>query len=234
MPQWRRQNEKFQAYVAFTREQDGDFDQTYGVDTSGIVLLRELSVVGKHWTAGIDYQGIAPALFGEIIGHLKSRYEGYRFVDLGSGKGRALLLAAAHPFREIVGVEFSRELAAIAQRNIARYTGPRICNNITVVNSDAAEYQLPASPLIVFMYDPFDQEVMTPVASNIIMAARGSTLPSYVIYCHPRLRRLLDFRFSAVIIEGSTGAGSATAVDHEQDMEARRSHSETRYVIYQV
>jgi 16S rRNA G966 N2-methylase RsmD len=208
MPQWQRQNDQeFQAWLSFTREQDGDFDQTYGVKTSGIVRLRELAVVGQHWTAGTDYQAIAAALFDEMIEHLSIHHEQYAFVDLGSGKGRALLLAAAHPFRQIAGVEFSKDLTAIARRNIEHYTGPRVCNHIEAVNADAAEYQLPASPFIIFMYNPFDEAVMNPVASHIIRAARGSVLPSYVIYYNPRQRQVLDAQFSAVVMERSTGDG---------------------------
>jgi SAM-dependent methyltransferase len=206
MPQWRMQNaQQYQAWLAFARERDGDFDQKHGVDTSGIVRLRELSVVGQHWTSGIDYQGVSAGLFDEMIGQLNIQHEQYGFVDLGSGKGRALLLAAAHPFRQIVGVEFSKELTAIAQRNINRYKGPRVCNRIEVVNSDAADYELPASPLIVFMYDPFNESVMNLVVLNIIRAALGSALPSYVIYCTPRLRQLLDVRLGKVFMESSAG-----------------------------
>src|SRR5262245_38016025 len=51
MLHWRRQNRQdYQKWLALTGEQDSDFDQTYGVDTSGIVRLRELAVVGQHWT----------------------------------------------------------------------------------------------------------------------------------------------------------------------------------------
>jgi 16S rRNA G966 N2-methylase RsmD len=208
MPQWqRRKDQEFQAWLAFTREQDGDFDKTYDVDTGGIVRLRELAVVGQHWVAGVEYQGIAVVLFDEIMEQLDIHHEQYAFVDLGSGKGRALLLAAARPFRQIVGVEFSKELTAIAQRNIERYTGPRVCNHIEAVNADAAECRLPASPFIVFMNNPFGEAVMSPVASHIIRAAQGSTLPSYVIYSNPRLRQVLDVQFGTVVMEGSTGDG---------------------------
>lgn len=40
------------------------------------------------------------------------------FLDYGSGKGRALIMAAQYPFRRILGVEFSPQLSLIASQNI--------------------------------------------------------------------------------------------------------------------
>jgi tRNA1(Val) A37 N6-methylase TrmN6 len=36
------------------------------------------------------------------------RLTDYSFIDLGAGKGLALLLASKYPFKSIVGVEYSK------------------------------------------------------------------------------------------------------------------------------
>src|SRR5688572_15712537 len=41
-------------------------------------------------------------------------------IDIGCGKGRAMLAMAHFPFKKIAGVEISPELANIARRNLAR------------------------------------------------------------------------------------------------------------------
>ena len=46
------------------------------------------------------------------------------FLDFGSGKGRALFVAAEHPFRQIIGVEYSREFHETAMRNVHTYRNP--------------------------------------------------------------------------------------------------------------
>ena len=43
------------------------------------------------------------------------------FVDAGAGMGRALLLATRRPFKQIVGIEVSPALAAIARENVERW-----------------------------------------------------------------------------------------------------------------
>jgi hypothetical protein len=50
---------------------------------------------------------------------------GYTFIDMGSGKGRMLLLAAEPPFRRIIGVEFASDLDALARSNVKTYRNPK-------------------------------------------------------------------------------------------------------------
>ena len=72
-------------------------------------------------------------------------FQDFNFVDIGSGKGRALLLASDYPFREIIGIELSPELDRVAQGEVA------ICEVIrpgrtvhrppvTCIQGDAAEF----------------------------------------------------------------------------------------------
>ena len=54
----------------------------------------------------------------------EDRFRDVHILDLGSGKGRALLLASMYPFAHIVGVEVQPELDDIARQNIERFTNP--------------------------------------------------------------------------------------------------------------
>jgi SAM-dependent methyltransferase len=103
------------------RRRDRIFDETQGVDTAGYIeltALRTIDVAAKPF--GAHYLPSPVAFVRKLLRGLNIRYESYVFVDLGSGKGRVLLLAAELPFKEIIGVEFSPELHAIARSNIAR------------------------------------------------------------------------------------------------------------------
>src|SRR5712691_7133679 len=51
------------------------------------------------------YQPTEPVLFEEMLASIKIDFRNFTFIDLGSGKGRVLLLASDYPFRQIVGVE---------------------------------------------------------------------------------------------------------------------------------
>src|SRR5580765_6779748 len=85
---------------------DADYDWDYRVNTtSGAVGWRDrlLGVFNS------PYQPTEAALFHEMIDELAKRtsinFAEFTFIDLGSGKGRALLMASDYPFRKIVGVE---------------------------------------------------------------------------------------------------------------------------------
>ena len=74
-----------------------------------------------------------PELFREIINSLRIDFREFTFLDIGSGKGRALLLAAEYPFRRIVGVELMPELNSMAEENIRRFASQkRPCGERTV------------------------------------------------------------------------------------------------------
>ena len=79
------------------------------------------------------------------------------FVDLGCGKGRVVLAAAQRPFRRVVGVEISTELAAIARANVDAYRPPPpLLAPIEIVRADVTEIDLPDGDLLVHLYHPLE------------------------------------------------------------------------------
>jgi SAM-dependent methyltransferase len=90
------------------------------------------------------------------------------FVDLGSGKGRVLLLAAQLGFQKVVGVEFSPRLCAIARRNVKIFTRKtRIIVHIDVIKSDVALFNIEPEQCIFYAYNPFDGVVMERLVANL-------------------------------------------------------------------
>ena len=87
---------------------EAEFDQAYGVDTAGIVSLDTIDeVVGPNRDEGIRYEGVDPVLLRERIAALGIDFPQYTFIDLGSGNGHELLIAAQFPFRQVRGVDFT-------------------------------------------------------------------------------------------------------------------------------
>ena len=83
------------------------FDRTHGTDTGGITALAgpETAAASKGW--GVHHQAMNPWHFERILGQSPLDPHRLSFVDLGSGKGRAVLLASLHSFRAPTGVEFA-------------------------------------------------------------------------------------------------------------------------------
>jgi SAM-dependent methyltransferase len=87
----------------------------------------------------------------------------YTFLDIGAGKGRALLAASLHPFREAVGIELNPTMAAIARANIRIFQDSPNASPLaplTLLEADALEAPLPSTPTLGFMFHPFEAPVL--------------------------------------------------------------------------
>jgi SAM-dependent methyltransferase len=84
-------------------------------------------------------------------------------LDLGSGKGGAALTMARFPFAEVIGVELSEALVAIARANVER-AGVR---NVRFVQADASGFTDLDRVTHVYMYNPFPCVVMRAVIANL-------------------------------------------------------------------
>jgi SAM-dependent methyltransferase len=172
---------------------DAQFDQQYGVDTGGLFRPKSHQVIGKHWTFGCSYQPVEPSAFLQILSRLRLSSPQFTFLDLGSGKGRTLLLASLFPFKKIIGVDYCPELNQIARRNATAFRAPqRLCNTIEIHDADAAEYPIPDGPLVLFLYNPFSEQVMSQVVRNVARSHLEAPRRLIVIYFLPWLGALWE------------------------------------------
>lgn len=174
-----------------------EFDHTFGVETDGDLqnwtYLSDLDIPSPNWVEGKDYTPIEPERLVMILSSLPIKHQDFIFVDFGSGKGRALLVASQFPFRKIIGVEFSPQLHVVAVRNLASYKNPaQRCQDIQCVCLDFTQFPFPPEPLVLLFFDPCDERVLTQVLKNIEDSLRQSSREIFICYVAPRLRRLMD------------------------------------------
>jgi hypothetical protein len=173
------------AYRQQKRNDDLRFDAA-GYDTGGVQHLYQMKVIGPHGAAGGNHIAVPTGDFDAAIAQLDIPCEGATFVDLGSGKGRAVLMAADHPFANIVGVEFASELHDVAVANVARRTalhGPD--HRIALHLDDATRFPLPPGPLVLFLFNPFDPPVLTEVVASAMDSWRADPRPIRILYMNP-------------------------------------------------
>ena len=91
-----------------SRYGDVDYDFEHGVDTTWATVSVRTRV--RELLSGGQYQPLNLRCFHEILQSLPVPVKDFTFIDLGSGKGRTLLLASDYPFRRIIGVELLSEL----------------------------------------------------------------------------------------------------------------------------
>lgn len=144
------------------------FDVTRHVQTSTPVSMRQLTLVGTEKIGG-DYLPTRPSVARKILALLPiQNHTDYTFIDLGSGKGRMLLIAAEYPFRKVQGIEIGLELHRDAQENISRYRhSSQRCPIMESVNIDALDYVFPDGNLILYLFNPFLPEVLEKVLTNL-------------------------------------------------------------------
>jgi len=169
------------------------FDLKYGTDTGGYLRPDEIGSGGIHDAMNNGYSAVAPSVFREACRRWRetlpssaARLEAYTFVDVGAGKGRALLLAAELPFRKVIGVELNEALARIAQKNITQWKcRARPQAKIRVMHEDAAEFRWPQTPLLVYLNNPFDCALAELLASRIAAAAAAGPGLVDILYVNP-------------------------------------------------
>jgi SAM-dependent methyltransferase len=151
---------------------DREFDREHGVDTAGIVPLQALTIESSNRELGHRYQASSADGFRALMAGLDLPAAELTFVDLGAGKGRAMLLASELPFRRVIGVEFAPELCDVARRNVERFSSPaQRCHEFEVVCADAAGYELPDEPALVYIYNSFEEPLMRGVLANVRRSA---------------------------------------------------------------
>jgi hypothetical protein len=172
------------AYLAQKAAADERFDSANGVDTGGVQHLYGFTIEGENAAFGVNHIATDPEDFAHAIEQLDIALEGAAFVDLGAGKARALIMAGAYPFRAIVGVEFARELHRAGLDNVAK-VAPQLHNpaRISMVLGDAAQYELPEGPVVLYLFNPFGGPVIEEVARRTTLAARDR--PLRLIYMNP-------------------------------------------------
>jgi hypothetical protein len=148
--------------------------------------LRELAIQSPNAKWGLPYAPTNPDFFETVVANLPINLSEYDFVDLGAGKGLALLLASKFPFKSITGVEYSKVLAETAVENL------RSCKEqegnrrpIDCLWGDAANFEFAPSPTVLYLFNPFQGKVMDRVIANIESSLSTTPRDLWVIYGIP-------------------------------------------------
>jgi len=162
-----------------------DFDRRNGTDTSGEESLWKFKIDSPSARFGRKYQPSGEDELAEAVRFLGVNPRELTFIDLGCGKGRTLLVAAGLGFRRVVGVEFAQELAATARKNMEELK----ISNGAIVQGDAGEFRFPDEDLVLYLYNPFSEEVMRRVVLNLRDCAAKKL---FVIYKAPECMALFE------------------------------------------
>lgn len=170
------------------------WDRINGYDTEKTVFGDEyrkmVSALDPSHTVGEvsgtgarPYTAIPIGAFKQMIRRVDVDRSRYDFVDIGCGKGRALILASQMGFRKVIGVELASELCQIARRNAVRLQerSPSL-SPIEIVEADATLYEFPNTPLVVLLYNPFGPELLDKVIGRLAVSLNDSPRDAVLLY----------------------------------------------------
>ena len=169
---------------------DVDYDWDYRVDTTSATVGWRDRLLGMFHS---PYQPTEPTLFREMLASLmqanpKINLPEFTFIDIGSGKGRALLMAADYPFRRILGIELLPELHRVAKGNLAKYkSDSQCCFAIDCLLGDASAFAFPTEPTVLYLFNPLPEYGLTKMIRNLEQSLREHPRPVFVLYHNPLL-----------------------------------------------
>jgi SAM-dependent methyltransferase len=206
------------------------FDQIHSTDTSGLVPAHDLVTGHPHDEHVTAYYGVAPSILRALIQQWFAtnpphHITDYTFLDIGAGKGRAILLASEFPFRQVIGVELNPAMAAIARSNAEIWSRTHASDPtasatapIQIVQDDALNLAFPSTPTLVFLFHPFEDPVLKLLLRRIetLFADRVGSLD--LLYVNAEHGSTLDRHPAFTLLW--QGQVAMSPEDHAADLEA--------------
>lgn len=179
------------ARVSSGRRAGQRFDATRGVTTEGLIFLGDLDpeAVGPGIVYATHYEPTPVGDLTRLLDTVPLPPDETTFVDLGSGMGRAVMVAADRGYRQAVGVEISPALHEIARENV-RAMPVESAKRIRLVRSDASSFRIPRGDLVLYLFNPFRAEVMETVVDGLL--ARPGRSETIVVYHTPLERAVIE------------------------------------------
>jgi len=192
---------------------DVDYDFDTGADTTAATVGWRSRLAAA--VSGAPYQPSEPELFAEMLRALPlgtKAPKDFTFLDVGSGKGRALLLAADAGFARVVGVEIVPELHAVAEANIRKRREQQAAasasaeQQIESVLADARDFLLPSGPLVIYLFNPLPEAALAGFIARLEQETHSlaeSPRPLLVIYHNPLLEHVLARSAALIKLSGT-------------------------------
>ncbi|OFZ26810.1 MAG: hypothetical protein A2381_06625 [Bdellovibrionales bacterium RIFOXYB1_FULL_37_110] len=163
------------------------FDRKFHLDTLTKVNFSQRLIEVPNRINAKQYQGTRWRVFNRIMKNLPIQYRDYNFIDTGSGKGKALILASGFNFKAIKGIELFKPLYDISCQNLRKMN---LNHRIQIEHGDVLNFTPPKGPNLYYLYNPFNENVLKDFFTNL---KKNQTLGSrdVIIYLNPRYHSTL-------------------------------------------
>jgi SAM-dependent methyltransferase len=151
-----------------------------GIDT---LKYANLDVIGLSGEEALRYEFSKKRILHKAVKAIKEiiPINTMAIIDIGCGKGKALIEFSKYPFRKVAGLEYSEELLNICKKNLdilRIFNVELLCMNAKdFINIDDVD--------IFYFYHPFPESVFRRVIDNMIDSIKRSNKTIYIMYKYP-------------------------------------------------
>jgi SAM-dependent methyltransferase len=157
----------------FTIRHEISGEKKYGIETLGVDDLKNTDVKSDNKKHAYIYQPASYFLLEKIFDFLNTDFDKSGFVDYGCGKGRVMAVAAFNGYKNITGIDFSKQLCEAAIKNTDKIKDYFLATNFKTLCIDATEYEIKKEDTTFFFFNPFDEVIMLQVVKNILASQKN-------------------------------------------------------------
>lgn len=167
---------------AHTDARSRAFDQQYGTETFtrfDVAVSEGVPVEELAW----GYGPINQDFFREIMRAIPVDLSTFDFVDVGAGKGAAVMLASELGFRHCYAVELDAVLLELARANVAKYeaaTGRSV--PVSYVQTDFFKWDPPGDSPLFFLNNPFPEALGVKAVEKLEETLRARPRRALLVY----------------------------------------------------
>ncbi len=173
-------------------------EKKYGIRSTGADELKSIERKGIDISHATIYM---PASY-DVLETVFQKFNPASFnhlVDIGCGKGRSLCVAATMGAKKITGVDFSKDFCADAKKNLSAVQQKNPNFEYRIFNNDAFYFEIDKSVDCIFLFNPFDEIIMSGVLENIEISMGNNPRKMTVIYVNPLQKHLfLQYNFKQI------------------------------------
>jgi hypothetical protein len=173
----------------------------YGTNTFIPVELKDLTITNGDRKKASRYEAVSFYMLEKLFNAFQKVSGLTSIIDLGSGKGRVLMVAPHFGFTDITGIDFAKELCeqAIANMKEKETHFPDIKWN--VINENVENYDIRNRDSVFFMFNPFTEDLLKSFLEKLDNSCHEFPRSIYFLYASPQHQQLLLDNGYAIIYQ---------------------------------
>ncbi|MBX3240171.1 MAG: class I SAM-dependent methyltransferase [Chitinophagaceae bacterium] len=173
-------------------------EKKYGINTTKPVELKDLTIKKGNIRQSSRYEAVNYYILENLLQKLTTLVSPGTFVDLGCGKGRAMVVAAHYGFKTIKGIDFAEEMCREAEQNLDNLRS-ELDVDFTIVPANVPDYTIQPDDSVFFMFNPFAKETIIQFLDNLEESLLHHPRDIYFLYVSPSFVEIFfDYEYEPV------------------------------------